>query len=932
LKDFVCRRRVLAGERLSFVPGWDCHGLPIELKVLQTLPSDEARNLTALDLRSKAGAFAKETVERQSSSFQRYGVWAEWEAPYLTLKKEYEAAQIRVFSSMVERGHVYRGKKPVHWSPSSRTALAEAELEYPDGHISPSVYVAMPVTTAPGGGQWVGHEGVSPDVAAALDGGDAAFAVWTTTPWTLPANLAVAINPRLTYSVCRVAGNGAEAGVRNGRVLIVGDALVEDVAKRLGEGVSLDVIGTVRGDALEGATYTHPCACAASRIAPIVAGGEYITLDSGTGLVHTAPGHGQEDYLTGLRCGLGLLSPVDEAGRFTDEAGPGLAGLVVTKEGNDAVVSQLRDASALLCKEDYEHKYPYDWRTKKPTIFRTTAQWFASVEGFRADALAAAASVRFVPSAGRARLEAMISGRGDWCISRQRRWGVPIPVFYDKETDEPLMDASTLAHVADIVAVHGTDAWWEMSIEDLLPGDRHHLAAKLRKGEDTMDVWFDSGTSWAGVLAERGLPVPADLYLEGSDQHRGWFQSSLLTGVASRGVAPFKTVLTHGFVLDEKGFKMSKSVGNVVDPLTVIDGGKNQKTEPPYGADVLRLWVASVDFTGDVSIGPGIVSQVADAYRKIRATVRFLLGCLGDFDPATNAVTLADLPALDRYILHRSEAYLEGSRAAFDDFAFFRLYQDAVRWCSTDLSTFYLDVCKDRLYLGPRDGPGRRAAQTALWHVARGLLASLAPITPHLAEDAFQACSALPGGGPGAAEAGRSVFDLGWPDTVEKDLCTADEVAAWDAVLTVRDVTNRALELARVAKVLGAPLEASASVWIENGSVLAPLKAELEADAGAPGDAASGAAGSLARLLIVSEARLVGSEADAREGYDHVETGMTEAGVKVVVGVRRARGSKCERCWVYSTRLGASEHPTLCPRCCEVVRTCGVDIASEMAA
>ncbi len=655
LKDIINKHALLRGRRARFVPGWDCHGLPIELKVLQAMGSEERRSLTPIDLRRRARAYALEQVELQKSGFRRWGIWADWETPYLTLQRDYEATQIAVFGEMVLAGHIYRGLKPVHWSPSSRTALAEAELEYPDGHVSPSVYVAFPVVELP------------PDLAARLrsvgiEGPTAAdhreqlyVAIWTTTPWTLPANLAVAVNGSLDYAICRDGSSPAAAP----RYLVVADALVETLRSSLER--PLEPLLTVPGSALAGIVYRHPLL---DRSSPVVVGGDYVTTESGTGLVHTAPGHGVEDFDTARKVGLPVLCPVDEAGTLTAEAGP-FAGLNVLKDANPAIITALRDAGVLLAEQRYEHRYPYDWRTKKPTIFRATEQWFASVEGFREQALAAIAGVEWLPASGRNRIEAMVRERGDWCISRQRTWGVPIPVFYHRQSGEVLLDADTLAHVRQLVATHGSDVWWEQEEAALLPEKYRAQADQWRKGTDTMDVWFDSGTSWAGVLhglrSERGdgaLRYPADLYLEGTDQHRGWFQSSLLTSVAVNGEAPYRRVITHGFTLDEKGRKMSKSLGNVVDPGVLVEGGSNEKKDPAYGADVLRLWVSSVDYSADVPLGPGIVKQLADVYRKVRNTARYLLGNLHDFDPGVDAVAIHDLPLLDRWMLQRTHALI----------------------------------------------------------------------------------------------------------------------------------------------------------------------------------------------------------------------------------------------------------------------------------
>ena len=733
LKDTINKYQLLKGRKVRYVPGWDCHGLPIELKVLQTLKPDERKQLTTLSLRQKARDFATATIDQQAAGFKRYGVWGDWEHPYMTLKPEYEAAQIAVFGQMVLKGYIYRGLKPVHWSPSSKTALAEAELEYPEGHTSQSIYAAFEVLN------------LSKELQMPLDPflGELGVAIWTTTPWTIPANLAVSVNPDLVYAVVEVGENAPGRF----KYLIVAKDLVDRLSEVLG--TSLEIRATMMGRLLEHCTYRHPLF---DRISEIVIGGDYVTTESGTGLVHTAPGHGQDDYLVGQRYGLPLLSPVDDNGDFTEEAGQ-FQGLSVLGDGNLAVIEALKAARSLLKEESYQHKYPYDWRTKKPTIFRATEQWFASVEGFRDQALSAIAQVNWIPAQGENRITSMVAERSDWCISRQRSWGVPIPVFYDEATGEPLLNEETISYVQNIVAEKGSDAWWELSIAELLPEKYHGKA--YRKGTDTMDVWFDSGSSWAAVVEQRSdLRYPADLYLEGSDQHRGWFQSSLLTSVATQGQAPYKTVLTHGFALDEQGRKQSKSLGNVVDPMIVIEGGKNQQQEPPYGADILRLWVSSVDYTTDVPIGKNILKQMSDVYRKIRNTARFLLGNLHDFDPSKDAIAYEDLPELDQYLLHRITEVFDEIQDSFETFQFFRFFQTVQNFCAVDLSNFYLDIAKDRLYISSIEATRRRSCQTVLAIALENLAKSIAPVLSHMAEDIWQY---LPYTTPY-----KSVFEAGW--------------------------------------------------------------------------------------------------------------------------------------------------------------------------
>ena len=877
LKDIINKVQLMQGKKARYIPGWDCHGLPIELKVLQSLKAEERRELKPLELRRKAHAYAEQQVEGQRQGFRRWGIWGEWDTPYLTLQKRYEAAQIDVFGRMVLAGHIYRGLKPVHWSPSSRTALAEAELEYPDGHTSPSVFVAFPVEQLSSA---LAEAGVSCEGLA--------VAIWTTTPWTLPANLAVAVNGRLDYSICQSSSGGQ---------LIVASDLVESLSQQLE--LKLKPLQQVKGEALEGLTYRHPLL---ERSSPVVIGGDYITTEAGTGLVHTAPGHGVDDFNTGRKYDLPVLCPVDEGGWLTEEAGP-FAGLNVLKDANTAIISALQEAKALLAEERYEHRYPYDWRTKKPTIFRATEQWFASVEGFRESALSAIDSVEWLPASGRNRIEGMVRDRGDWCISRQRTWGVPIPVFYHRTSGEVLLNADTLQHIQALIAEHGADIWWERDEADLLPTAYRDEADQWRKGTDTMDVWFDSGSSWAGVLggleaeADTSLNYPADLYLEGSDQHRGWFQSSLLTSVAVNGKAPYKRVLTHGFTLDEKGRKMSKSLGNVVDPAVIVEGGKNQKQEPPYGADVLRLWVSSVDYSADVPLGPGIVKQLADVYRKVRNTARYLLGNLHDFDPSSDAVPLADLPLLDRWMLQRTAKILEEVSGDFERYEFYRFFQTLQNFCVVDLSNVYLDIAKDRLYVSAADSFRRRSCQTVMALVLERLAGMIAPVLSHMAEDIWQHL-------PYSVEE-ASVFLRGWPqaDASWSGLSSAESEAI-DAAVQLRALLNRQLESCRSNGDLGASLEAAVQLELGSGPLADALQRALEQLQASPHPEVD----NLADWLLISQLQLGGQPPESPLAE------ITEEGV--TLRISKAAGEKCARCWHYETDIGSNaEHPEICGRC-----------------
>ncbi len=1007
LKDIINKHALLNGKRARFVPGWDCHGLPIELKVLQGLSSAERAALTPVTLRQKAHAYALEQVELQKGGFRRWGIWADWDQPYLTLQKSYESAQIGVFGAMVLAGHIYRGLKPVHWSPSSRTALAEAELEYPDGHSSPSIYLAFPALQLPEAlAAKLAAAGLSAEAATASGG--LAVAIWTTTPWTLPANLAVSVNGRLDYSVCAVASRGETPAPAASHLLVAAE-LRDSLETSLG--LQLTPLLTVKGAELEGIVYRHPLL---ERTSPVVIGGDYITTEAGTGLVHTAPGHGVDDFNTGRKYNLPVLCPVDEAGNLTAEAGP-FAGTNVLKDANPAIIAALEGTGLLLKQERYEHRYPYDWRTKKPTIFRATEQWFASVERFREQALAAIDQVDWLPKSGRNRIEAMVRDRGDWCISRQRTWGVPIPVFYHRETGEVLLNADTLSHIQGLIAEHGSDVWWQRDEAYLLPPAYADQASQWRKGTDTMDVWFDSGSSWAGVLLESQngatetgvtpagpapgdgavtnpeaaaaeppkhppLNFPADLYLEGSDQHRGWFQSSLLTSVAVNGHAPYRRVLTHGFALDEKGRKMSKSLGNVVDPAVLVEGGKNEKQEPAYGADVLRLWVSSVDYSADVPLGPGIVKQLADVYRKVRNTARYLLGNLHDFDPRPqaeggNAIAIADLPLLDRWMLQRTAALIEAVSADFERFEFYRFFQALQNFCVVDLSNFYLDIAKDRLYVSAANSFRRRSCQTVLSLVVERLAVLIAPVLSHMAEDIWQN---LP-----YQVAEKSVFERGWPKT-EADWESAplnlnqysledpemqeiidsfsnrnqpgeeeriDEIKDQKKLVNegaigeieslrrpadegpigeikgLRRLVNRQLEICRSKSIIGSSLEVHLHLLLSDSMASKDLRKALEFIK----ESAQPEVDNLKDWLLVSLLSLHFKGDAYPDDEELLIPSSTELGI--TIGIAKAAGHKCERCWHYETDIGDhAAHPTLCGRCVAVLAQNSLDSSPEPTA
>ncbi len=883
LKDIINKFHIMRGHKVHFVPGWDCHGLPIELKVLQTLSNKERQALTPIQLRKKAAAYASKQVKGQMEGFKRWGIWGNWNKPYLTLQKEYESAQVKLFGQMVLKGYIYRGLKPVHWSPSSRTALAEAELEYPEAHTSPSVYVAFSVIHLP---QSLSENLIKQGLELPCDEVELSkrlkVCIWTTTPWTLPANAAVSVNSNLDYSFVRHE--------EKGQILIVATELLEEVSEILG--ISFKQVANAKGESLKGILYKHPLY---ERTAPIVLGGSYITTQSGTGLVHTAPGHGIDDFKTGLQNNLEVFCPVDEKGIFTSEAGK-FEGLNVLKDANKEIISSLEISGSLLKELPYVHKYPYDWRTKKPTIFRATEQWFASVEGFREDALKAIDDVEWLPESGRNRIQSMVRERGDWCISRQRTWGIPIPVFYKKNTNEILLNKETIDHIENLFAQYGADIWWEFDESKLLPPSLASESHHWQKGVDTMDVWFDSGSSWASVSCQRDeLGYPADLYLEGTDQHRGWFQSSLLTSVAVNGHAPYKKVLTHGFALDENGRKMSKSLGNIIDPTVIINGGTNKKTDPAYGADVLRLWVSSVDYSVDVPIGSNILKQLSDVYRKVRNTSRYLLGNLHDFDPKKNSVDIDNLPILDKWMLNRTAEVIDEITLAFEKYEFSRFFQLLQSFCTVDLSNFYLDIAKDRLYVSAPDDPRRRACQTVMALIIEKLAGLISPVLCHMAEDIWQN---IP-----YQLSEESVFKRGWPVS-PSNWKRASLTEPISLIRELRTSVNRVLEGCRNRQELGSSLEAGLRLEITNQGLLDAIdflakNGDHDVDC-------------IRDWFLVSQLQI--------GGEPWAEVLISQQFELGVIEISNARGYKCERCWHYEQDIGScSEHPTLCGRCVTVM-------------
>ncbi|RHW36479.1 isoleucine--tRNA ligase [Neobacillus notoginsengisoli] len=844
LKDFIVRHKSMTGYQAPYVPGWDTHGLPIE----QALANKgvKRKEMTTAEFRQLCTEYALGQIDSQRTQFKRLGVRGDWENPYITLKPEYEAQQIKVFGEMAKKGYIYKGKKPVYWSPSSESALAEAEIEYKDKR-SPSIYVAFTIKDGKG----------------VLDA-DTSMVIWTTTPWTIPANLGISVHPDLAYVVVAAGG----------RKYVLAEALLEVAAKEIGWD-TYEVVQKVNGKDLEYIVATHPIYGRDS----LVMLGEHVTTDAGTGCVHTAPGHGEDDFQIGRKYGLDVLCPVDDKGYMTNEADQ-FEGLFYD-EANKPITEALDKAGALLKLSFITHSYPHDWRTKKPVIFRATAQWFASIKDFRDGLLEAVKETKWVPAWGETRLFNMVRDRGDWCISRQRVWGVPIPVFY-AENGEPIITDETIDHVSNLFREHGSNIWFEKEAKDLLPEGFTHPDSpngKFTKETDIMDVWFDSGSSHQAVLEERDdLQRPADLYLEGSDQYRGWFNSSLSTAVAVTGKAPYKGVLSHGFVLDGEGRKMSKSLGNVMIP---------EKIMKQLGADILRLWVASVDYQSDVRVSDAILKQVAEVYRKIRNTFRFLLGNLADFNPDTDAVAYENLREVDQFMLVKLNKLIKHVRQSFEKYEFSGIYHAVNNFCTLDLSSFYLDFAKDVLYIEAADNQERRAIQTVLYESLVALTKLVSPILSHTADEVWEFI-------PGVNEEFVQLTDM--PE--HKEYPNADElVKKWSAFMRLRDDVLKALEEARNEKIIGKSLTAKVTLYVneESRALLHSIKEDVK------------------QLFIVSDFEVAGTLEQAPESALKLETAS--------IVVTKAEGETCDRCWVVSKEVGSNpEYPTICPRCASVVK------------
>lgn len=859
LKDILIKYKSMSGFYAPYVPGYDGHGLPIENKVVKNIKGGREA-VTPAELRAKCREFAWNSLKGQEAEFKRLGVWGDWEHPYLTINPEFEAEQVRVFGEMYKKGYIEKGLKPVYWCASCETALAEAEVEYAD-HTSTSIYVRFKFD----------DEGVNKIKQLVDLPNDNVYAViWTTTPWTIPSNMAISMHPRFDYTFFTY----------NDDVYVIAQGLLANFLEGVNwEEKDINVIGSVKGADLELLNTKHPLY---DRKSPIILG-EHVTLDAGTGAVHTAPGHGLEDYEVGCRYGIEVFSPLDSKGVWAEIVGDkDLEGIPYYK-GGKIVIEKLQNCGALLAAADINHSYPHCWRCKNPVIYRATPQWFVKVDKFRDATLEAIKDVKWIPSSGEARISNMVQGRTDWCISRQRAWGVPIPVFYCEECGEPIVTDETIENVAKMFEKESSDAWVKYSAEELLPKDfvcPHCGKKHFRKEKDIMDVWFDSGVTWKAVVEKRSEQLghtPVEMYLEGSDQHRGWFQSSLLTSMAVQGKAPYKSVLTHGFVFGEDGRKMSKSLGNYIRPDDII---KN------YGADILRLWAASVDYRNDTKIGDNIIKQLAEIFKKTRNTARFLLGNIFDFDPAKDYVKYEDLKPIDKFALHKLNKVVEEVTVAFDNYEFYKYFQCLQNFAAVDLSSFYLDIVKDRLYTAGKKSLSRRACQTVLYETLQVLVRILTPVMPHQAEDIWQNTPEMQRGGL------ESILLADWVG-VNKEWNNSQLEEDFTKILKTREVVTRAIEPLRAEKKVGSSLEVAVYVKSDDSEI---LKANAK---------------DLADIFITSQA-YVADIAPAEVLNEYTENGIT-------VWVTKAEGEKCERCWKFRKLGEHAGHETICSDCYDAV-------------
>lgn len=841
-KDIIVRYKNMAGFYAPYVPGWDTHGLPVEQQLAKQ--GVDRKTMDRAKYRELCRQYAVKQINKQRTDFKRLGVMGDWSHPYITLQPKFEAAELRVFGEMYDKGLIYKGKKPVYWSWSSESTLAEAEVEYHDIK-APAIYVAFPIKDGKG-----------------ILGTDVSLVIWTTTPWTIPSNVGITVNPKFDYSLVAVAG----------KKYVIGTSRLGAVAKDLGW-QHYKTLKHLPGTAFDRMTYRHPL----YDLTGLVMNDTYVTAEDGTGLVHNATGFGEDDYNVGRRYGLPVFSPMDAHGCFTkDVPDPDLVGMFYD-DANKVVTKKLKAAGALLKLSFITHAYPHDWRTKKPVIYRATTQWFASIAKIRPQILAQIKQASFIPAWGKTRLYNMIKDRGDWVISRQRAWGVPLPIFYAEDWT-PIISKAIVDHVADIVEQEGTNAWYTHSAQELLPAgfkSSHSPHGKFTKEKDILDVWFDSGTTWAGVLQQRpDLSFPADLYLEGSDQYRGWFNSSLITAVAVTGQAPYRQILSQGFVLDDKGHKMSKSLGNVIAPNDIIK---------QMGAEIVRLWVASADTTSDVAVSRKILQQAAEAYRKIRNTMRYMLANTNDFDPEKNTVSFADLGSVDQYLLVKLNDLVADCRAAYDQFDFTTVYKECFSFLANDLSAFYLDFAKDVLYIDPANARSRRSMQTVMYASLVKIAKLLTPILPHTMEEVWTYLH--------EPEQYAQLADM----PVAKVYPKADELKQnWAAFMNLRSDVLKALEEARDQKLIGKSFEAKVTLYptTQVRNLLTKLQANVR------------------QILIVSQLEISNDLAPADvEKFDC-------GGIKV----EKAAGEVCPRCRMVKTDIGADQHfPMLCARCAKIV-------------
>lgn len=857
LKDFILRYKNMAGFKAPYVPGWDTHGLPIERQAIKAYGMDRDK-VSIAEFRSKCEEFAREHVNTQRTQFKRLGVIGDWENPYLTLTHDYEAEQIKVFGEMAQKGFIYKGMKSVYWCPHDETALAEAEIEYKDEPCS-SIYVKFAVAE---------DFGKISAITGSLD--KVYFVIWTTTTWTLPGNLAISVNPSFAYDLVKIP---------NGDILVMAKDLTENVMKAAGID-SWEVMGTLMGSDLEMMKTQHPIMSRQS----VVICGDHVTLDAGTGCVHTAPGFGADDFIVCQKYNIPIIVPVNAKGITTDEAEK-YAGMYYEKT-TPIILEDLKSCDALLAIENIVHSYPHCWRCKNPIIFRTTEQWFCSVDQMKKQAVDACHKLQWVPAWGEERMVSMIEERNDWCISRQRVWGVPIPIFYCKDCGKTIINQRTIDIVAKLFREKGSNAWFELDASEILPSDVVCECGcnQFDKETDTMDVWFDSGSSHAAVLNQRPtLQYPADVYLEGNDQYRGWFQSSLLTSIATREQAPYKTVITHGMIVDEERQKMSKSLGNGISPDDILK---------EYGADVMRLWVSSADYRQDMRISKEMLKNLSQNYLKIRNTARYILGNLKDFDPKTDLVSDENLLSLDRWALSKLQALIQKVREGYDNYEFYVATHAIHKFCVVDMSNFYLDVIKDRLYCDATTGTARRAAQTTIYYILDALVRMLSPILCFTADEIWQA---MPHHND-VILANAALNDMPVPQ--EKYLFSEAEEEKWARIIALRDDVNLALEQARNAKTIGKPLEAIVTVYADKDAT------EFLLNCGEK----------LADLCIVSKINIV-------EASDAAANGVKgESFTGISIDIQRAEGEKCARCWIYADTIGQNEkHPCLCARCAAVV-------------